>query len=205
MACGALRQILRSRIRAPGLGCLSPSSLPHVVGTSLPGRYVNLLEPTLREPYHPGGMWLIHPDGYTALKLPNPNSKYSAHGSHLIGKLRVYHQGGLDTYCAFYAILNLINLLKFKDAAQTFAARADRRSFMIFPPIGSGAFTAENFEDDGESEAYRAGDYGGWRIEVEADTKSVSVHVQCLGTFTRLDPDLILPEREMRAVSILRS
>jgi alpha-glucosidase len=90
-------------------------------------------------------------------------------------------------------------------AAQTFAARADRRSFMIFPPIGSGAFTAENFEDDGESEAYRAGDYGGWRIEVEADTKSVSVHVQCLGTFTRLDPDLILPEREMRAVSILRS
>jgi len=40
---------------------------------------------------------------------------YSAHGSHLIGKLRVYHQGGLDTYCGFYAILNLINFLKFKE------------------------------------------------------------------------------------------
>ena len=30
-------------------------------------RYASLLEPTLREPYHPGGMWLIRPDGYTAL------------------------------------------------------------------------------------------------------------------------------------------
>jgi len=32
-------------------------------------RYANLLEPTLREPYHPGGMWLILADGYTALAV----------------------------------------------------------------------------------------------------------------------------------------
>ena len=50
-------------------------------------------------------------------KSPNPNSKYSAHGSELIGNLRVYHQGGLDTYCGLYAILNLINFLKFKESA----------------------------------------------------------------------------------------
>ena len=43
--------------------------------------------------------------------------RYSAHGSELIGNLRVYHQGGLDTYCGFYAILNLINFLKFKESA----------------------------------------------------------------------------------------
>jgi hypothetical protein len=42
---------------------------------------------------------------------------YSAHGSELIGNLRVYHQGGLDTYCRLYAILNLINFLKFKESA----------------------------------------------------------------------------------------
>jgi hypothetical protein len=41
--------------------------------------------------------------------------RYSAHGSELIGNLRVYHQGGLDTYCGFYAILNLINFLQFKE------------------------------------------------------------------------------------------
>lgn len=40
--------------------------------------------------------------------------KYSAFGSHFENKLRVYHQGGLDTYCGFYSVLNLINFLYFK-------------------------------------------------------------------------------------------
>jgi 2-polyprenyl-6-methoxyphenol hydroxylase-like FAD-dependent oxidoreductase len=35
--------------------------------SNFPERYANLVEPTLREPYHPSGMWLIRPDGYTAL------------------------------------------------------------------------------------------------------------------------------------------
>src|SRR5437016_4829337 len=48
----------------------------------------------------------------------------------------------------------------------------------IAPPPTYGAFITENFEDDGESEAYKTGGYGGWRIEVEADAKSVSVQVQ---------------------------
>jgi alpha-glucosidase len=92
-------------------------------------------------------------------------------------------------------------------AAQTFAARVDTRSFMIFPPTGSGAFTTENFEDDGESEAYKTGGYGGWRIKVEADAKSVSVRVQRFGAFRGLDPEarLILPESEKRMVAISRS
>jgi len=30
-------------------------------------RYASLLEPALREPYHPDGLWLIRPDGYVAL------------------------------------------------------------------------------------------------------------------------------------------
>jgi alpha-glucosidase len=92
-------------------------------------------------------------------------------------------------------------------AAQSFTARADRRNFMIFPPIGSGTFIAESFEDDGESEAYRSGGYGGWRIKVEADTKSVVVAVQRYGAFTGLDADvpLIFPASETRSVSISRS
>ncbi len=40
---------------------------PDGMPSKFPERYANLLEPTLREPYHPGGMWLIRPDGYTAL------------------------------------------------------------------------------------------------------------------------------------------
>jgi len=92
-------------------------------------------------------------------------------------------------------------------AAQSFAMRADHRSFMIFPPTGCGAFTTENFEDDGESEAYRTGGCGGWRIRVETDARSVLVRIQRFGVFGKLDPepDLILPMSEVRAVSVLRS
>jgi 2-polyprenyl-6-methoxyphenol hydroxylase-like FAD-dependent oxidoreductase len=40
---------------------------PDGMPSKFPERYASLLEPTLREPYHPSGMWLIRPDGYTAL------------------------------------------------------------------------------------------------------------------------------------------
>jgi len=43
--------------------CASPDGMP----PKFPEQYANLLEPKLREPYHPGGMWLVRPDGYTAL------------------------------------------------------------------------------------------------------------------------------------------
>lgn len=92
-------------------------------------------------------------------------------------------------------------------AVQTFAARADRRGFMVFPPAGSGTFTSENFEDDGESEAYRTGGYGGWRIKVDADARSVSMRIQRFGAFTALEPEpqVIFPESEKRTLLISRS
>ena len=74
--------------------------------------------------------------------MPN----YSAHGSHLIDeRLRVYHQGGLDTYCAFYAILNLVNFLKFTidPSQQDFigAAGVTEEPFEAFRRlVGSGSF-----------------------------------------------------------------
>jgi FAD binding domain len=40
---------------------------PDGMPSKFPERHASLLEPTLRDPYHPGGMWLIRPDGYTAL------------------------------------------------------------------------------------------------------------------------------------------
>jgi len=91
-------------------------------------------------------------------------------------------------------------------ASQTFAARADRRGFMIFPPK-SGTFTSENFEDDGESEAYRTDGHGGWRIEVEADALSVSVRIQCFGAFVGrgCEPQIIFHASEARAISVSSS
>ena len=40
---------------------------PDGMPSKFPERYASLLELRLRDPYHPGGMWLIRPDGYTAL------------------------------------------------------------------------------------------------------------------------------------------
>jgi hypothetical protein len=41
----------------------SPDGMP----PDLLQRYANILEPTLREPFHASGLWLVCPDGYTAL------------------------------------------------------------------------------------------------------------------------------------------
>lgn len=89
-------------------------------------------------------------------------------------------------------------------AEQSFAKRADRRGFMIFPPKGSGAFVAENFEDDGESEAYRSGGFGGWRIELEAEANRISARVQRFGSFGAGNerPQLIFPETELRSITV---
>ena len=46
----------------------------------------------------------------------NPNSKYSAHGSELIGNCVFIIKAG-SIYRVLYAILNLINFLKFKESA----------------------------------------------------------------------------------------
>jgi hypothetical protein len=43
--------------------------------------------------------------------MTNMPDKYSFYGFHKMGSLRVYHQGGLDTYCGLYSVLNLINFL----------------------------------------------------------------------------------------------
>jgi hypothetical protein len=47
--------------------------------------------------------------------MPKHLDEYSYRGSHVIDGLRIYHQGGLDTYGGFYAILNLVNFLKLKE------------------------------------------------------------------------------------------
>jgi alpha-glucosidase len=92
-------------------------------------------------------------------------------------------------------------------AAQSLEARAGRRSFMIFPPAGAGAFACETFEDDGESEAYRKGGYGGFRVNVEASETSVSVSIQPYGGFAVLgpEPQLIFPAGETRRTFVSRA
>jgi hypothetical protein len=80
--------------------------------------------------------------------------EYAAHGSHQVeSRLRVYHQGGLDTYCAFYAVLNLVNFLKFKEDTEKgdFIGADEFKEFRLFINAGglTGYFPESPLGDEG--------------------------------------------------------
>jgi alpha-glucosidase len=58
-----------------------------------------------------------------------------------------------------------------------FAQPADSRGFMIAPHQGTGVAQGECFEDDGESEAWRSGEYGTWNVSAAGDALSLNVSV----------------------------
>ncbi len=86
--------------------------------------------------------------------MQNIDFRYSVHGSHILGnRLRVYHQGGLDTYCGFYAILNLINFIKYREnlSNDDYIGACKFREFIRF---------IDTFDFDGPFPKRPFGDYG---------------------------------------------
>lgn len=65
-------------------------------------------------------------------------------------------------------------------ADQTFDRRADARAFALFAPI-EGRFTTSCYEDDGETEAWRAGEHGRWELDVEASPDTLTVEARAVG------------------------
>jgi alpha-glucosidase len=63
-------------------------------------------------------------------------------------------------------------------AEQHFSRRADQRGFHIFPQLADGIFVYECFEDDGESEAYRQGNYFTWRLEILTSSSRLLVNIK---------------------------
>ncbi len=88
-------------------------------------------------------------------------------------------------------------------AEQHFAARADRRGFAVFP-VSDGAFEADIFDDDGETEAWREGRYRLWRVRVACDPQQVAVTVTAAdnGADVPCDATIILPVTEGRRVTV---
>lgn len=58
-------------------------------------------------------------------------------------------------------------------AEQHFGARADARGFVVAPRIEDGVAYGECIEDDGETEAWRDGEYGLWRVETGREASGV--------------------------------
>jgi alpha-glucosidase len=65
-------------------------------------------------------------------------------------------------------------------AEQSFDARGDDRAFVVFAPP-EGSFEARCHEDDGESEAWRDGAVGAWRLSVVATSERLDIAVRAEG------------------------
>jgi alpha-glucosidase len=65
-------------------------------------------------------------------------------------------------------------------AEQSFDRRAEERAFAVFA-APEGRFEASCFEDDGETEAWRDGGFGAWRLTIEASPKRLVAQAQATG------------------------
>lgn len=89
-------------------------------------------------------------------------------------------------------------------APQHFNHPADARGFDLFPPSGAGSFRATSYEDDGASEAYRAGAYGNWVLDVVCTEAEISVTLGWEGAMARPTDELVLrlPAPEARRLVV---
>jgi alpha-glucosidase len=89
-------------------------------------------------------------------------------------------------------------------AEQHFNKPADERGFAVFPHRDIGEFHAECFEDDGESEGYRAGRYGLWELTVSSRADGLRLGIAkrgaCPPESDRLT--LLLPRQESRSLVV---
>ncbi|MFA9439548.1 TIM-barrel domain-containing protein [Uliginosibacterium sp. sgz301328] len=93
-------------------------------------------------------------------------------------------------------------ILPLNIAEQHFAQPADERAFALFPAQGVGRHVETCFEDDGESEAYRQGQYGGWKVTVDTANERIAVEVVATGACppAQREVALLLPPHEVRPI-----
>ncbi|MBB3260071.1 alpha-glucosidase [Paraburkholderia bannensis] len=89
-------------------------------------------------------------------------------------------------------------------AEQHFGERADRRAFMVVPMAAEGGTSAQYIEDDGETQAWRDGGCGTWRIAVQGGAQTLSITLAREGDrrFLCDTIELHLPDSETRAIML---
>jgi alpha-glucosidase len=90
-------------------------------------------------------------------------------------------------------------------AEQHFNRPADERGFAVFPDRSGRGFVADCFEDDGESESYRAGQYGLWHLRVDEATTHLTIGIAKHGARPPQTEALtiLLPRQESRQVTAI--
>jgi alpha-glucosidase len=87
-------------------------------------------------------------------------------------------------------------------AEQSFDARGDARAFVVFAPR-EGAFEASCHEDDGETEAWRDGAFGRWRLCVTASPERLDIAAHAEGEQPPTGPlAVLLRPRDRRPVFV---
>jgi alpha-glucosidase len=88
-------------------------------------------------------------------------------------------------------------------ADQHFAKPADERGFVVFPQRNEGTFECQCFEDDGESQAYRQGNFRTWHLEVKSSPSELLIQVTQEGNVPRTGQiSFLFPRQEMRPIKL---
>lgn len=87
-------------------------------------------------------------------------------------------------------------------AEQHFAKSADQRAFYVFAPRGQGSFETSSFEDDGETDGYKRGQFATWTVGVDATATEVHVGATRSGLFSAAPKEVMLafPASERRPI-----
>jgi len=96
-------------------------------------------------------------------------------------------------------------------AEQHFNRPADERGFAVFPgaghpaagvPAAGRSFAVDCFEDDGESEGYREGQYGLWQLRLDEAATGLTIGIARQGARppSARELTILLPRRESRPV-----
>ncbi len=89
-------------------------------------------------------------------------------------------------------------------APQTFERRGEMRAFAVFAGQ-EGRFHTACYEDDGETEAWRAGHFGHWELSVEASPEALAIDCQASGRSPPKGPlSLLFRANERRPVEVRR-
>jgi alpha-glucosidase len=90
-------------------------------------------------------------------------------------------------------------------AEQHFNRPADERGFAVFPDRSGRGFVADCFEDDGESEGYRDGQWGLWQLRIDEDTTGLTLGIARQGDRPPSAGKLtiLLPRHENRPVKTI--
>ncbi|MGV2291979.1 glycoside hydrolase family 31 protein [Trinickia sp. YCB016] len=89
-------------------------------------------------------------------------------------------------------------------AEQHFDQRGDRRAFIVVPSRGDARVLGRCVEDDGESEAWRRGEFGEWLVSAQGEADMLSIAVERAGSMPHAQStvEVFVPAGELRRVVV---